>query len=148
VAYDRLRALARAAEEHRRIDIALLAWRGVRSASLETRWLVTPFQSDLELADKQIARLLAARAEPGLPAPEPDEAFVAEQLVLLRRHQAPRLPWVIALVSSFAFGAVGLALWARQVTRARGRVAWARARWGVGLTALGIALWLLAVWRA
>ena len=124
----------------------------VRSAALETRWISAPYGTDLELANQQIARLMAAKP-PGPAEPTaPDQQFVAEQLELLGRQQKPRLPWVFALVGSFALGAFGMVLWARQMgsaTRRRSRRdLWARGRWGLTLAALGFALWLLSVWRA
>lgn len=152
VAYDRLRALARAAEEHRRFDIALLAWRGIRTASLESRWIAAPYRTDLELANEQIARLMAAT--PSAPAAplEPDPAFLAEQLELLSRDESPRLPWVLALIGSFLVGSIGMVVWARETGRGMRRrtkgSGWTRVRWGAGAAAVGFVVWLLSVWRA
>ena len=156
VAYERLRALAQAAEQHRRFDLALLAWRAVRSSSTETRWLVTPHAADLEQADREIARLLSMPVGERGTVGEPDPALAAAELETLGREPGPRVPWMVALVAAFALGAAGLALAARQMgegaaTAAAGgwwRAAWTRARSGLLLTALGLGLWLLALWRA
>jgi len=152
VAYDRLRALARAAEEHRKYDVALLAWRGIRTAALETRWIAAPYQTDLQLANEQIARLMALPPSGQSPQLEPDPSLVAEQLELLTREQRARPAWVAVLVSSFVLSGLGMVLWAYQVGKAlrrrRRSREWAQSRWGAGMTVVGIALWLLSVWRA
>jgi hypothetical protein len=156
VAYERLQALARAAEQHRRFDLALLAWRAIRSASTETRWLTTPHAADLELADREIARLLSMPVGERGTVGEPDPAVAAAELETLGRLPGPRVLWIVVLVAAFALGAVGLGLSARQMgegaaTAAAGswwRAGWAHARTGLVLTALGLGLWLLALWRA
>jgi hypothetical protein len=156
VAYDRLRALGREAEQHRRFDLALLAWRGVRSAALETRWVVIPHAADLELANREIARLMAMPVGERGTVGEPDAQVAAAELETLKREPGPRLPWVIALVTAFALGASGLVLWARQMgegaATATAATWWrsgaARARTGALLVAAALGLWLVALWRA
>ena len=143
IAYARLMALARAAEEHKRIDIALLAWRSVRSAALETRWVVTPHRADVDLADREIARLTT------LEASSDERANVSqESLNALTRPTGPRLAWVIALVLAFALAAGGFAWWARAAASPGGALAWSRARLPLAITLSGVVLWLLSVWRA
>ena len=144
VAYDRLIALALAAELQRDDALALLAWRAVRTAAIETRWLVTPHAADLERANQEIARLMAKKPK----AAEPDARITSEQLQKLYRHQSPRLGWVIALVVAFVVSAVGAAVWSRQVASAGGRLSWRRGKSGALLVVVGIILWLVAVWRA
>jgi hypothetical protein len=148
VAYDRLQALARAAEERHRLDLALLAWRSVRSAAIETRWLMSPHRDELDRANREIARLSA-----GLPrAPDAraasEDRVVADQLNVLLRQEAPRLPWVVALVTGFVAWTLGLVWWARRVAGVAGQTQWSRAMWPALLVLLGAALWLLAAWRA
>ncbi len=151
-AYQRLAALGRAAEAHRRDDIALLAWRSMRSAAIDTRWLVSPRRDDIALANAEIARLMAKRPDEA----EPDATIRQAQLQKLLRHEPPARAWAIALCASFALAALGLALWARGVGEAAGRLArrfflggpTRHGRWGVALTACGVALWLLSLWRA
>ena len=143
IAYARLMALARAAEEHKRMDIALLAWRSLRSAALETRWVVTPHRADVELADREIARLTT------LEASSDERAAVSqESLNALTRPTGPRLAWVIALVAAFALAAGGFAWWARAAASPGGALAWSRARLPLAITLSGVVLWLLSVWRA
>ncbi len=144
VAYERLIALAQAAEEHKRRDIALLAWRGIRTAALETRWLIVPHRDELQRANAEIARLseLAGHGDGS------SGAIADQQLVLLAAHQAPRLMWVMLLIASFGLVIARALWWARLAAGTGGRLRWARAHYPAALTLLGIALWLLALWRA
>ena len=86
------------------------------------------------------------------PEVEPDPRLVAEQLELLTREQRVRPAWVAVLVASFVLSGLGMVLWAHHVGRALRRrrrpEKRTRFRWGVGMTLVGIALWLLSVWRA
>ena len=144
VAYVRLVALARAAEENRRDDLALLAWRGVRVAVIETRGLVSPHRDKLDQADIEIARIMAKQPEVAVP----DERVRAEVLAGLKRQRSTHTLWLVALVGGFLLLALGLGLWGRQVGGSGGRLHWSGARAGIVLTILGAALWLVAVWRA
>jgi hypothetical protein len=156
VAYERLRALAREAEQHRRFDLALLAWRGIRSAALETRWVVTPHAADLDQANHEIARLMAMPVGERGTVGEPDQQVAAAELEVLGRTPEPRVPWVIVLVAAFGLGVAGLVMWARQMGEGAAtataatwwRAGSARARTGALLVAVALALWLLALWRA
>ncbi|EYF06230.1 hypothetical protein [Chondromyces apiculatus] len=148
VAYERLIALATAAEGLGNAEIALLAWRGVRTASLETRWLVTPHAADLARANTAIARLSAAQPRPPGTRTEPASVVEREQLAALSRNEAPRTAWVAVLVAGF-LGWVGGAVWAlRKAARPDGSVSWSNARAGVLLCAVGVAAWLVAIWQA
>jgi hypothetical protein len=144
VAYERLTAMALAAEAHRRDDVALLAWRAIRSSSLETRWLVTPHRHDLERANREIARMTSKPTK----AAAADPALEATHLQALLRQEAPRAPWLVALVVGFLLWAVGLGWWARAAADVAGRLAWTRARLPAAIALLGMVLWVVAVWRA
>ncbi len=144
VAYARLVALAEAAEQHKQLDLALLAWRGVRSAALETRWVVVPRDAERTRANAEIARLSKMQSDrDGTVAVQP-----AEQRELLARHEAPRRPWVVALVAAFILQVGGFLWWARRVAGPAGRLRWTQAHYPAALALFGVALWLLALWRA
>lgn len=157
VAYERLVALATAAEGIGNADVALLAWRGVRTAALETRWLVTPHEGDLERANAAIARLSAAQPRPPGTRTEPTAEVEREHLAALARDEAPRRGWVAALCAGLAAW-VGGAAWAVWRGAPRGdatgaggaerRWALRRAAPALAVCAAGVALWLLAIWRA
>ncbi len=148
VAYERLVAIAQAAEGVGDRDAALLAWRSVRTASIETRWLLTPHADDARRADEAIARLEATAVRTP-PTGSPQLVNLEQrQLDALRRDETPRVGWVVALVAAFgAWIAGGTWAFRRSVTET-GHVLVSRAIPGLVLTAAGISLWILAVWRA
>jgi hypothetical protein len=148
VAYERLVKLATVAEGLGELNTALYAWRAVRTASLETRWLLTPHAEDLARADQAIARLAATAPRPPGTRTEPPSTIAREQLEALLRDEAPHVGWVAALVVAAAAWMAGAIAVVRRGVTASGRVVWGRAAPGVVVTALGVALWLLAIWRA
>jgi hypothetical protein len=141
LAYERLAALAVAAEDHGQDELAKLAWRAVRSATEETRWIVMPHAADRARADREIARLEAK--VPGQR--DPDPAIAAAQLQKLAGEDPSRVIWAVALVGGFAIAAFGFIIWSRQAGAAGGEVR--GARWGLIVILAGAALWLFAVWR-
>lgn len=148
VAYDRLLALATTAEGLGDREASLYAWRAVRTAAIETRWLVTPHADDLARANLAIARLEAAAPRPPGTRNEPPATIAREQLEALSRDEAPRTPWVVALVLAAAAWISGSVLVVRRGITAGGQISWGRALPGLVITAAGVALWLLAIWRA
>lgn len=144
VAYERLAALARAAEENKRDDLALLGWQAIRAASIDTRWLLSPHADDRERAEREIARLRAKI--PNQVAP--DAAIATEQLHKLRRHQPARPIWIVGLLSGFALLVGGLFVASRRAADAAGRLVLARAKVGLVVAVVGIGLWLLSLWQA
>ncbi len=148
VAYERLIALATTAEGLGNREASLYAWRSVRTAAIETRWIVTPHEDDLERANRSIARLEAAAPRPPGTRTEPPASVEREQLEALSRDEAPRMPWVIALVLAAAAWIGGAIAVVRRGITAGGQIVWSRATPGLVVMAGGIALWLLAIWRA
>jgi hypothetical protein len=148
VAYERLLALGTAAEGLGDRDMALYAFRGVRTAAIETRWLVAPHEDDRDKADRAIARLSArAPRAPGLRT-EPPATLEREQLEALARDEAPRTGWVVALVAGALTWAAGAIAVARRAVGATGIFDVRRALPGLAAAGAGVALWLLAIWRA
>lgn len=148
VAYERLVALAVKAESAGDRATALFAWQGVRTAAIETRWIVTPHASDLDRANAEIARLQAAEARPLGTRTEPVNVILRDALLTLSRDEAPHVPWVIALVIGFFAWAAGAALVVRRSVTSTGQIVWARAGGALALTAAGVLVWLIAIWRA
>jgi hypothetical protein len=148
VAYQRLIALATTAEGLGDRETALYAWTAIRSAATETRWLVTPHAEDLARADHAIARLYAAAPRPPGTRVEPPPVIERETLEALARDDAPRVPWVVALVLAFCAWSAGAVWVVRRAVDATGRLSMRRATPGFVVTAAGVALWLLAIWRA
>jgi hypothetical protein len=146
-AYERLAALGRGAEEHRDDALALFAWRSLRTAALETRWLL-PSAADVDRAEREIARLAAKPPLGESPDTAAAARVAAEELARLRRRDAPQPGWVLCLVAGFAAAAVAFVAAARRAADPGGRLAWARARVPLVVGALGLGCWLLALWRA
>ncbi len=144
-AYRRLIALARGAEERRRRELALLAWRGVRSAALETRWVVTPHAEELALAEAEIARLLALAAHDAA-APDPD--IGKEQLRAMRGYEPPRVLCAVGLVLGLATAGIATIVFVRRAALSGGRLDLRRGRSALVIAAIGAAAWLISVWQA
>lgn len=143
-AYRRLIALALAAEEHGERDLALFAWRSVRQAALDTRWIVTPHAADRDRAEREIARLVSVGAGERAGV---DSDVEARQLALLRHDSNPRTAWVIVLVGGLATAGGAFSVAARRVA-GPGRVEWRKGIRALTVAAFGIAAWVVAWWRA
>lgn len=148
VAYERLIAIATAAEGHGDRDLALLAWRGIRTAAIETRWIVTPHESDLDRANRAIARIEAAAPRPPGTRTDSPQRIEQRQITALLRDEAPRVPWVVALVVAFVAWAGGAAWGNHRASRAPEGRAFAQARPGILVALAGITLWVVALFRA
>ncbi len=148
VAYERLVAIATAAEGHGDRDLALLAWRGIRTAAIETRWIVTPHESDLDRANRAIARIEAAAPRPPGTRTDSPQRIEQRQITALLRDEAPRVPWVVALVTAFVAWAGGAAWGSHRATRAPEGRAFAQARPGILVALAGMTLWVVALFRA
>jgi hypothetical protein len=148
VAYERLLALGTAAEGLGDRDTALYAFRGVRTASIETRWLFTVHEEDRDKADRAIARIESEAPRAPAMRTEPPRAIERAELETLARDEAPRTAWVVALVAGALGWGAGAALVARRAVGATGLFSLRRAMPGLVLTGSGVALWLLALWRA
>jgi hypothetical protein len=145
VAYERLEALARAAEAQGDREEALFAWRAIRSASLETRWLFTPHADALDRANRAIARMEAeAPRAPNLrdaPPAQLERAFLEQ----LRAQLSPRAPWVLVLLGGLLLWVSGLVWMLLRGLDSRGLPAWRRSAPALACSALGAALWALAL---
>jgi hypothetical protein len=144
-AYARLTAIAVGAEAAGDQVVAKRAWGAVRGAALETRHLWVVRSSELDEANRNLARLesLADRASgPGAAR------AMQEALGRLRQDDAPRTPWVAALVLGFLLAAVGLALVGWRGVTADGQIVLGNAKLGLVLAVIGAACWTLAAYRA
>lgn len=148
VAYERLTALATAAEGLGNREIALFAWNGIRTAAIETKWIVMPHAEDLDRANRAIARISAATPLPLGADAEPAPVLERKYLETLARDEAPRTGWIAALVVAFAAWIGGAIYLARRALTPSGRVLWSKALPGIVAIAVGAAVWLLAYWRA
>lgn len=148
VAYERLLALGDAAEKRQNRDIALLAFRSVRTASESTRWLVTPHAADVARANEAVARIDATLPRPPKTSLEPAPVIERAELETLARDASPRREWIVALVVAFAASALGLGSVLFRAIDESGKITWARARLGVVMGACGLGLWAAALYFA
>lgn len=148
VAYERLFAIATVAEGRGDRELALLAWRSIRTAAIETRWIVTPHEGDLERANRAIAKIESAAPRPPGTRTESPQRIEQIQIAALLRDEAPHVPWVIALVVAFVAWAGGAAWGVRQAAQAPEGRALHHARPGFVVALAGIALWVMALFRA
>lgn len=161
-AYDRLERMAGEAEVHGDRVTALMAWRGVRSSVLATRWLVTPHADRKARADQHIAKLMSEEPVWGQPVPEgadptrlaaPDagktpaerQAFYAAQLA---RDPAPSLAWVIVALIGFGAWIGGCIRFARRALDADDRLVRRIAAEAGALVLVGLIVWLVGLSQA
>ncbi len=145
-AYERLEALARAADERGDAAVALAAWRAIRSSVLSTRWLIVPFPDKLEAANARIAALMAAQEVAAGRGPEEERRVY--HLALLQRDEAPDVFWTLVALGGFAAW-VGGGLWlARRGVTAEDRLDRRTATRAGVLIAAGILVWMLGLYRA
>lgn len=142
-AYDRLEAMAEAAETRGALDEALAAWRGVRGSILATRTAYTPFDERLESADRHIARLMAALEDDSLDRDESErEAWHRDRLA---RIEAPSRAWtLVALCGLGLWVGAGILFATRGVTPGDTLARRPAAAAGI-LLATGLLLWFVGL---
>lgn len=148
VAYDRLLALGRAAEEHHDREVALYAYRAVTDASASTRWIVVPHQSDATVAREAIARIESTGPRPPETALEPAPAIQRSELEELSRETGPHVAWIVVLAGAFVVWAGGLAYLLLRGFDGAGRILRSRATVGAVIAAVGVASWVVALYAA
>jgi hypothetical protein len=137
-AYDRLEAVAQAAEHRGDAATALAAWRGVRASILATRGARIPFVDRLERANVRIAHLRVAELAEG------DDARIAH-LERLERIDAPSPTWMLVALLGLALWIGGGVLFAvRGVTAADALASRYAVASGV-LFAVGLVVWMLGL---
>lgn len=118
-AYLRLVHVARTSEVALDREQALLAWREVRQAALDTRWLAQPHARELAMANDAIARLSADDPRAPLARETSGDDVTARARKLLEQDTAARRPAIAALLAGLAVwvaGALGAA-WAANAGR-------------------------------
>lgn len=147
-AYASLRDVADACERRGDRDTALVAWRAIRSASMQTRWLVEPHARERARADAAIARLAADAPQPmGMRDRRPADL---ERLhaSLLARDDAPRPVFSLVLLAGIAGWAFGGYWMATRGLSAEGRIVPKPARVAAIAAAAGVAAFVVALWQA
>lgn len=145
-AYDRLLIIARGAEAQRQLRLAAFAWGAMRSAAIESDSPLLGARPQLELADRNLARI-AARL--GTTEEGADEA-AAERAVaraLARPASAPAGAFLLA-AAGLALAALGLAICGFWGLAANGALLRRPLVTGASLVVIGVACWTLALYRA
>ncbi len=151
-AYDRLEDIGRQAEAAGDVDLALAAWRGVRSSIMATRSMYTPHAERLEPANRRIAALMGQQelALRGADAQVPGghASFEAFHYDLLAQDRAPSVFWSIVALLGFGLWLGGGVLFAvRGVSDEDKLVPRAAAAAGV-FVAVGMVIWMLGLYKA
>lgn len=144
-AYERLEAIAVGAEATGQLRAAERAWQAMREAALETRHLWVPRSEELARADAALSQLLAARRDGPANQARSAGRALAEKL---RARPGPSSIATVALLSSFVLVALGSVWIAARGVEATGRLRLGRAKLGLWLAALGVAIWTVAAFRA
>jgi hypothetical protein len=145
-AYERMEALARAADERDDPALALDAWRAIRSSVLSTRSVYTPYADRLDAANGRIAALMAKQE---VAMGKTDEAARRElHLGLLLRDESPSVPWTLVALAGFAAW-VGGGFWlARRGVTDEDKLERRTAARAAVLIAVGLLVWMLGLYRA
>jgi hypothetical protein len=149
-AYERMEALARAAEEKGDDATALEAWRGIRSSSLATRSFYTPYADRLAVANERIAALMA-RVEVKLDPKKSEAERRTFHFALLVRDEAPSVPWSLLALAGFGtwvFGGFWLARRGVTPTEGQDRLDKKNAIRAAALIAVGLFAWMLGLYKA
>ena len=146
-ALDALERIGAAAETRSDPEMALMAFRAMRSAILSARSFYTPEPERLDRANQAIARLMAALPPPQMDASKSREQLRLEHLALLQATHAPNVFWTLVLLLGFATWVGGAFAFCAKALDASHRLlvpeAW---RWGtvvlfgLGCFVLGLSL--------
>jgi hypothetical protein len=141
LAFERMQAVASGAERRGQFELALDAWRAIRSALLQTRHPLSPDSELLERANGHIARLEAEMAQ----APRSVQAELQAQLEETARPHTLRLLLLGGGLGALVLGLFGFALFAvpRQGPLRRGPL-WLAS----GAVLLGLLCWVFAAVQA
>ncbi len=148
VAYGRLLALGREAENRKSRDTALLAYRAIVTASTSTTWLVVPHEADAAEARAAIARLESTAPRPIATATQPPAEVERELAAALARSPGPSRIWSVVLAASFVALAAGIAIVLRRAIDETGRLHRGAAALGAAIGFAGLAGYAFALWLA
>lgn len=140
-AYARLVHIARTAEAEGDRESALLAWRAVRTAIIDSSFAVRTHEAELAAANRAILRLSAPEPGTTLIAPDDQAALDRRLEILLARRERARGPYVALLfVSLVVVLGSALALLRSDAVKIAQRAALAGV--AVGLVGYIVAVWL------
>jgi hypothetical protein len=133
------------AEQKADVELALSAYRAVRSAILSTRSFYVPERERLDAADKRIASLMAGLPPPQMDAGKSREQLEQEHLALLQHDPDPKLGWTLLLLLGFAAWVGGAFAFTLRAIDSEDRFIRREAvRWGAVIV-VGFALFVLGM---
>jgi tetratricopeptide (TPR) repeat protein len=133
------------AEQKADVELALSAYRAVRSAILSTRSFYVQERERLDAADKRIASLMAGLPPPQMDAGKSREQLEQEHLALLQHDPDPKLGWTLLLLLGFAAWVGGAFAFTLRAIDSEDRFIRREAvRWGAVIV-VGFALFVLGM---
>lgn len=141
-----VRKLAEEAESRADTAFALEAWRDLRSSLYAVRHIFIPFEVELRHSEDRIAALASALPPTTAEhrAMTPDDRANAH-LALLRKDNAPSVPWSIALLLGFAAWVGGAFYFIFRAVRDNDSLDGRRALYSGFTIVLGFALWVVGL---
>lgn len=127
-------------------ELALSAYRGIRSAIMSARSFYVPQADRLAAANARIADLMAARPPPPMDAGKSREQLRKEHLALLTANHDPALGWTLLLLTGLLTWVSGAYLFTRRAIDGEHFVPVEVRRWGtvivvgLGMFVLGLAM--------
>ncbi len=143
-AYDKLRDLATESEARGELEVAVLAWTGIRSSVRATRSFYTPYADRLAEADSHIATLMAQKELQEDPATNVTQAQ-AWHRELLARDQMPSVGWSIVALLGLALWIGGGFTFAFRGVNADDQLVPKAATYSGAMVAIGLLVWLFGL---
>jgi hypothetical protein len=147
-AYQRMEALALAAEEKQDWRTAIAAWTGIRSSVWATRSFYTPHEDRLELANQHLKVLMARTEDPRLAQGQSREEREAYHGELLQRDPQPSVGWTVLALFGLALWIGGGALFAWRAIDREDRLIKTPALYSGAAVGIGLLLWLFGLYQA
>jgi len=144
-ALEELRQIGRQAEMEGQVDLALMAYRAIRTSCLGTRSFYTPHADRLDEANRRIAALMARQTPAPMDRGKTSTQLQEEHLSMLEHVEAPDPFWAALACLAFlvwvggAFGFISKALDPDLTIRRRQAL-----RWGA-LVVSGLVVWVIAL---
>lgn len=141
-------SLAEAAETEGRSQDALLLWSQVRSSSLSTRWIWTPWSEERLLADTHLATLVSARSK-NWPDPASDPVSRQQQVqAAFAFEPRPRLVWSMTGLLAFMGALVGVGGLILRGFDVNGTPRQGGVKHWAGVVVVSITVWMCSMWMA
>ncbi len=140
-AHERMVAIATGCEETGDRELAVRAWRSVRSAATDVRHLWSPFEAERQLAEERLARLERTPTEPVALAfsAGAQSRGTVETRVVAARSEDPA--GALGVVASLFAATLGLAWASWRGLNPGAQWSWRDGRWGLLLAGFGLACW-------